>query len=264
MKLTWTRSVKETKRLHQLAKSREPLPKVQRQKPKLPSLGSASTGSFDSDPDFDSDLEAADGLEDDVDEDELGDSDVDDDEDMVDDDDLSAPAEEAVSESGSEDHRDRRKRKKQANEEADYERSGRMRWVAEPAKQKEENDTVEVGRLPIKLPTGEVQNVKGSTKIQLPPSKKPRLPTPETEESEEEEVKEESAEEMTERMAGLKGKFGRMGVAEIVGRPGMRLGERVAAAKEQIASTGAEILAGGELVDIVSASLLSVHRPTSR
>ena len=151
-------------------------------------------------------------------------------------------------EESDEDFRDRRKRKKEANEEADYEHTARSRWKEPPPK---DEDTVEVGRLPIKLPSGEVQRVSGSTKIALPPTKKPRLPTPESviEDSEEEEP---TTAELTARMASQKGKFGRLGVSEIVGRPGWKNTDRLAAAKEQIANVGAEILCGGELVDIVS------------
>ncbi|ORX40518.1 CBF/Mak21 family-domain-containing protein [Kockovaella imperatae] len=222
-----SRSIKETRRLHDLAKSREPLPKQSRIKPKLPSLGSASTGSFDSDAEFPSDLEDVSDLE------------------SLDDDSEVDGLDSMSSDSDAVDYRDRRKRKKEANEEADYERAGRQRMERSLSV---ESDSVQVSRLPIKLPSGQIQKVEGSTKITLPPTKKPRPPTPESTEESEEEL-EPTTEELTHRMASQKGKFGRLGIAEIAGRPGWKNADRLAAAKEQIASTGAEILAGGELID---------------
>jgi nucleolar complex protein 3 len=53
-------------------------------------------------------------------------------------------------------------------------------------------------------------------------------------------------------MASQKGKFGRMGIAEIVARRDWKNPDKLEAAKEQIANIGAEILAGGELIDNVS------------
>ena len=150
---------------------------------------------------------------------------------------------------------DKRKRKRK-DEEAEYELSGRSRWAAKPAPA-EEDDHVDVGRLPIKLPTGEVQNVEGSTRIALPPSKK-KPPPPESES--EEEVDEESDGDLSDdaaqaaKMAGQKGRFGRMGVAEIVSQKEWKNARKLEAAKEQIAGIGAEVMAGGELVDNVSLS----------
>jgi nucleolar complex protein 3 len=148
----------------------------------------------------------------------------------------------------------RRKTKgRSADEEAEYELAGRTRWTPKPPKPEE--DSVEVGRLPIKLPTGEVQMVEGSTRIALPQGKKKKQaepPSDEDEEDEEEEEEEGSDDgRQAEQMAGQKGKFGRMGVAEIVGTPGWKNAQRLVAAKEQIALIGAEILGGGELMDNV-------------
>lgn len=148
------------------------------------------------------------------------------------------------------DHKKRKGKKKE--EEADYETSGRSRW-AEQLKKKEDGEQVEVGRLPIKLPSGEVRQVEGTTKIELPASKKRKAkPEPVSEpEDEEEEEDEDDQEGAAARMATTKGRFGRMGVAEIVGHEGWKNAKKLEAAKEQIAALGAEILAGGELVDTV-------------
>ena len=109
---------------------------------------------------------------------------------------------------------------------------------------------MEVGRLPIKLPSGEVQMVAGTTK--LPAQKKKKRPVESESEDEEEEEESEDEETQAARMASQKGKFGRMGVAEIVGKEGWKNAQKLDAAKEQMAALGAEILAGGELIDNVS------------
>ncbi|WVR07636.1 hypothetical protein IAU60_004678 [Kwoniella sp. DSM 27419] len=272
-----SRSVKETKRLHELSKTREPLPKQKRDKLKIPvpTAGSDSEDyDFDSDAEFDSDLKSdlsGSDAEDDEDmsgsevydsgasldmTDEEGDDDSDDeddeDEDEDEDEDLNAAFDE-ISEDEDEEDADveRRKGKKAAKraEEAEYETAGRARWAAKP--KEAESDHVEVGRLPIKLPTGEIQMVEGSTKIAVPaPKKKPAPPPSDTEEEVEESEDEASDDgEQAEKMAGQRGKFGRMGVAEIVGQKGWKNAQKLEAAKEMIATLGAEILAGGELVD---------------
>lgn len=145
------------------------------------------------------------------------------------------------------------RKKKTKDSEADYETSGRARWTAPPPKP--EDDSVEVGRLPIKLPTGEVQTVAGSTRIALPPSKKKKVVVESETEEELDESEDEGSDDgaQAEIMASKKGKFGRMGVAEIVGMKGVKNLEKLDLAKEQIAQIGAEILAGGELIDIVRA-----------
>lgn len=150
----------------------------------------------------------------------------------------------------SEDDAPKQRKKKAAEEEAEYETTGRARWTA--AEKAEEDDTVEVGRLPIKLPTGEVQLVEGSTRVQLPASKKPKKPVVESDSEEESEAESEASDTGAEAvaMASQPGRFGRMGIAEIVAAKGWKNARRLEAAKEQLAGIGAEILAGGELVDI--------------
>ncbi|OCF61335.1 nucleolar complex protein 3 [Kwoniella mangroviensis CBS 10435] len=268
-----SRSVKETKRLHDLSKSREPLPKQKRQKLKIPLPDSAKESDsddydFDSDPEFDSDL-ASDVDGDDDDDVELGSDDDQDGEDSVydsgaslddsdeDQDDVIAEFDNLPSEEEAEYDSDtansKRRKRKAGEEEADYETSARNRWAADQKDQKENEDQVEVGRLPIKLPTGEIKMVEGSTKISLPPSKKKQHPPPPSDSEEEEEESEDEGSddgEQAERMAGLKGKFGRMGVSEIVSQKGWKNTQKLESAKEQMAQLGAEILAGGELVDI--------------
>lgn len=158
---------------------------------------------------------------------------------------------ESESDSEQEDVQRRSKKKAQRDEgaeEADYEARARARWQ----KPKEvQEDTVEVSHLPIKLPTGEIQHVKGTTKLPAP-AKKPVKAESESEESEEEEEDEESGDEV-KKMATVKGRFGRLGVADIVAGP-YKNREKLSIAKEQIARVGAEILAGGELIDNVSSS----------
>lgn len=144
------------------------------------------------------------------------------------------------------DFAERKRKKREEAGEAEYETSGRARWVAP---EEEDEDSVEVGRLPIKLPTGEVKLVEGTTRVALPPSKKPK-PVPESESESEESEEEPDVQVQAQQMASKPGRFGRMGIAEIVAAPGMRNAQRLDAAKEQLAAIGAEILAGGELIDI--------------
>lgn len=157
-----------------------------------------------------------------------------------------------LSESDEDEEEAPQRKKKKKEEEADYEKSARARWNKSP--EKEEEDSVEVGRLPIKLPSGEIQTVQGSTRIALPPSKKKKVVVEsDSEEEPDEETEDEGSDDgvQVERLAGKKGRFGRLGVAEIVGMKGVKNAERLGYAKEQIAQIGAEILAGGELIDIV-------------
>nr|XP_018260827.1 nucleolar complex protein 3 [Kwoniella dejecticola CBS 10117]OBR82985.1 nucleolar complex protein 3 [Kwoniella dejecticola CBS 10117] len=263
-----SRSVKETKRLHDLSKTREPLPRVKRQKVKIP-LPEAQSDSddydFDTDPEFDSDLASdvdmgsgsgIDEDDDDDDDDDDGGSNEDEDQDDViaEFDNISEYDEEP--EDGDAAGRDRKRRKGKKEEEADYELNSRTKWTEKATKKEAggNEDEVEVGRLPIKLPTGEIRMVEGSTKIALPPSKKPVKKPVESDDDEEEGEDEEDEESddgaQAEQMAGQKGKFGRMGIAEIVSEKKWKNAEKLAAAKEQMANLGAEILAGGELVDI--------------
>lgn len=227
-----------------------------RQKSRLPSPGSASTMSdFDinSDDELPSDSELNDSELDDSVVDTEGEVDEEDgDENESGDDDVDADVMDAFDNLSEDmDKGDHKKRKgKRREEEADYEMSGRSRWAGKP--EEEDGEQVEVGRLPIKLPSGEVQQVEGTTKIELPASKKRKAkPEPVEEEEEEEGEDEEDQEGAAARMATTKGRFGRMGVAEIVGHEGWKNARKLEAAKEQIAALGAEILAGGELVDTV-------------
>lgn len=245
------------------------MPVKKREKLRLPSPGSASTMSdydintddelpYDDDmlgselDDSDQDMEADENeeLDSEGDDGEEIDSDGDDDEDQ---DDLVDRFDELPDEIDNAELRRVRKGKKKETE-ADYERSGRIRW-AEDSGDEDEADEVEVGRLPIKLPTGEVQQVEGTTKIALPATKKRKAPMAvkkEDDDIEEEEFDEDDQEGAAARMAAQKGKFGRMGVAEIAAQGGWKNAQKLEAAKEQIAALGAEILAGGELYDTVS------------
>lgn len=250
-KLRAGRTIKETRRLHEQAKVKEPLPKPKRQKAKipLPEDDDISDYAFDSDPEgltSDNDLDGTD----------FDTLDGEDDEDDEDDEELNgAYDEDEASESEEEagDPRERRKRKKHDAVEADYETAGRARWADRPQEEEDETDHADVGRLPIKLPSGEVQQREGTTRIALPPTKKRKPAPPESDEDEEEPSEEEDSDAgvQAQKLAGKKGRFGRKGIAEIVAGPGKNA-DKLAMAKEQIAAASAEILAGGELVDIVS------------
>jgi len=260
-------TIKETNRLHELSKAREPLPKQERKKSRLgtPESMSDYDMGFDSDDEFpsdlasdDEDIDAANNVAEgsgtttlDDDEDDLNSSDFasSDDEDDEDQSALNDAFDEDDEDSSEEEEDLPQRKKKRKEEEADYEKTARARWAKSPPK---EEDSVEIGRLPIKLPSGEVQTVAGSTRIALPPSKKKPVVESDTEElSEEEDMGSDDGADAA-RLSGKKGRFGRLGVAEIVGMQGVKNAERLAIAKEQIAQVGAEILAGGELVDIVS------------
>lgn len=241
---------KETKRLHELSKTQEKMPVQKRQKSRLPSPGSASTMS-DFDINSDDELPSDSELDDSVVDTDPGDSELDDDDsdDGVDADVMDAFDNLSDDMDNGDEHKKRKGKKRE--EEADYETSGRSRWAGKD--EEEDGEQVEVGRLPIKLPSGEVRQVEGTTKIELPASKKRKVKVePIKEEAEEEEADEDDQEGAAARMATTKGRFGRMGVAEIVGHDGWKNVKKLEAAKEQIAALGAEILAGGELVDTVS------------
>lgn len=259
-----SRTAKESKRIHALEKERQEMPKASKKR-----AVSVSSISDLSDYDFDSEVEMSDdevvvgGSDVDFGSDgEEGDSEEGDSDDMSDQDALNggyddiSDLSDSDSDSGSDseaEHEERKmlkKLKKNAvSEEAEYEKAGRARWAP---KEKEESDTVEVGRLPIKLPTGEVQLVEGTTRVTLPPSKKPaKKPEPESEEEEEESESEGSDDGRdATRMAAQPGRFGRLNVGDIVSAKGWKNAQRLEAAKEQLAALGAEILGGGELVDI--------------
>lgn len=247
--------MKETKRLHELAKAQEIIPQAKKHKSKTPvrQPGSDESDGFDSDPEFDSDLQSDMGSDVDFDTEDdgsLGSDDEDNFSGSEDVEDITAAFDDFSSDE-EEEEPERRKRKKK-EEEAEYELAGRSRWAAKP--EEPEEDSVEVGRLPIKLPTGEIQMVQGSTRIAVPQPKKPvTKPESEDEEDDVEEEEEYSDDEaQAKKMASQKGKFGKMGIAEIVGKKSWKNVERLEAAKEQVAQLGSEILAGGELVDIVS------------
>ncbi|RXK36534.1 hypothetical protein M231_06193 [Tremella mesenterica] len=244
-----SRSVKETKRLHALSKAQDPPPQRVKAKERLPSPGSDRSTDYDMDSnaDFDSYLDDLSEIE--VDDHELSDSDLEgiEESDELDNLELDENDEGTEGEEDDEDIRGPRKRKPQDKEE-DYELIGRQRWIA--SSPETEEDHMEVGRLPIKLPTGEVQQVEGTSRIPLPPKPKPtKKPEPVVEEveEEEEEVSDDGAE--AEKMAGQKGRFGRMGISEIVSQKEWKNSQKLDAAKEQIAQLGAQIMAGGELVD---------------
>jgi nucleolar complex protein 3 len=250
------RSNKEQQRIHAVLKAEEPLPKAQRKKSTIQIPAGSDSEDYDIDSIDDLDMEGSDldmGSGEELDSDLEGadeDFDSEDGDDSEDDPDLmdaydASDAELDLSEDDGGVEHEKRKRKR-AEGEADYETAGRSRWVKEAEQEPEE---VEVGRLPIKLPTGEVQMVAGTTK--LPAIKKKKVIESDTEEEEEEE---EELDEATQaaRMASQKGKFGRMGIAEIVARRDWKNPDKLEAAKEQIANIGAEILAGGELIDNVS------------
>jgi len=147
------RSNKEQQRIHAVLKAEEPLPKAQKKKA-IPITAGSDSEDYDIDSLDDlsmdgSDIDLGSGDEDDEDLDEEFDSDSDDDED---DEELmeAYDAEQDLDEDDDGTEHEKRKRKR-AEGEADYETSGRQRWVKSA---KAEPEEVEVGRLPIKLPTG--------------------------------------------------------------------------------------------------------------
>ena len=151
-----------------------------------------------------------------------------------------------------------RRKRRHTEVEAEYEVSGRSRWTAAPLKS--DTNIVEIARLPIKLQNGEVQQMEGRITVSSQQAGKevPMLAS----ESDEEELTDDEQEGSddgahAEKMASQRGKFGRIGVAEIVGEQRWNNSQRLEAAKEQIAAIGAEILAGGELADTVACQLVS-------
>lgn len=137
----------------------------------------------------------------------------------------------------------RKKRKRQVREqEALYERKAR----------KGEVDPDEVGanvvkRLPIKLASGQLQAREGETV--LPRQTSGRKGDSDDGDSASEPEEEWSAPRYQPEGAGLGTRWGRMAVADVVRIK--KPAERRQVAKEQIAGLGAEIVAGGELVDNV-------------
>lgn len=227
--------------MHALQKSQNPLPK--KPKRKVEDIES----DLDDEEDWDSDLDTEGELEDDDDE--------------MSEDDLSE------SEDG-EDDVNPRKRKARA-EEDDLEATYAQRRSTKPTAA-EDDASMDVGHLPIKLPGGVIQHVEGTTRIVVPEANGKGKKKPVVEEDEETEYSESGdegsvgAEEERDEMARTRGRFGRMGIADILanddgiedlpwkGREKVRAARRLAMAKEQIARVGAEVMAGGELMDNVS------------
>jgi len=238
------RSKKETERIHELEKTKEPLPKAPKRKAAAsPTFSDLSGSEFDSD-EFDSEFDSE--LDDDLDDSEL---------------------EAEVSREYEEEEKKRVRKKAKVVVEEDlegiYEAQGRKRKEKQAEAGEEDKDHAEVGHLPIKLANGEIEQLPGKTRIAIPsgpPDKRKKKQEVEsdveTEFSESEGSEDE--EDLVERIAGNRGKFGRMGVAEILssGLDGVpwkeRSNRRLAMAKEQIAKIGAEIMSGGELLDMVS------------
>jgi nucleolar complex protein 3 len=250
-----SRTRKETKRIHALEKERDEMPVARKKRaPSVSSIESLSDYDFDSEVELSDDEERSDvdfgseggsdlGEDDEDDEGSEGDSESDQDGLNNEYDGLS----DLSSDEDEEDEAPKRKRRAKS-EEAEYETAGRARWTQ---KEEEEADSVEVGRLPIKLPTGEVQLVEGTTRVALPPSKKPKKPEPESRPEEEYESESEGSDDGRDaaRMAAQPGRFGRLNIGDIVSAP-WKNAQRLEAAKEQLAALGAEVLGGGELVDI--------------
>ena len=146
--------------------------------------------------------------------------------------------------------------------EESYAALGRKRKEKQQEAGEEDKEHAEVGHLPIKLANGEIEQLPGKTRIAIPsgpPDKKKKKQEEsdvETEFTESEASEDE--EDLVERIANARGKFGRMGISEILTSDlaGVqwkeRTNRRLAMAKEQIAKIGAEIMSGGELMDMVS------------
>lgn len=249
------RSIKEQKRLHDIVKAKEPIPKAERKKSGVPVTAGSDSEDYDIDSVDDLELDSGDDSDIMLASSDMASEDGSDDEGFDSEEYREAYDEELdLSEADDGEVHEKRKRKR-GEEEADYEQQGgRERWVKK--ENDDEADEVEVGRLPIKLPTGEIQMVAGTTK--LPAIKKKKVVESDTEDDSEEEEEDLDESAQAARMASQKGKFGKMGIAEIVGREGWKNAQKLEAAKEQIAALGAEILAGGELIDNVS-KLVSTH-----
>ncbi len=273
------RTKKETQRLHELAKSRNPLPKPK--KGKRSRSSSISTVSSFSDVDIGSDDLGSD-LEGDgeVDEEGYSSDDLDSDDDMEDEED-EGMADDVEDSDDSEDseidqnERQRARKKSRAadqtvdNLESSYESRNIQAVKSAKGKSKATADAEagiqEVSHLPIKLAKGEIQRLPGTTRIQLPPSAREPSPTPELSDDESGTDSDDVSEsEQVDKLSNQRGKFGRMSVLDVVtyddpalkdakgkGVAKARTMGRLAVAKEQIAKTGAEIMAGGELIDNV-------------
>lgn len=239
------RSKKETERLHELDKTKEPLPKRTKRKAASPSFSDMSDAELDTD--FDSEL----------------DSELDDDEDLeLDDSDF----EEKVNQEYEEEEKKRVRKKAKVAEVDDLEQSyaalGRKRKDKLEAAGEEDKEHTEVGHLPIKLANGEIEQLPGKTRIAIPSGppdkKKKKVEESDAETEFTESEASEDEEDLVERIANARGRFGRMGISEILTSDlaGVqwkeRTNRRLAMAKEQIAKIGAEVMSGGELLDMVS------------
>lgn len=152
----------------------------------------------------------------------------------------------------------KKKKRPRDEEEASYEKQSRN-YAKRGGGSDSDDDELDprkgtnVGRLPIKLATGELQKVEG--KIHIPSQVKIKRdaqgrPIVEKDSDEESEVNEESADDEPAEGAGLGRRWGRAAVADVVSIKNPA--ERKRAVKEQIASLGAEIVSGGEIIDNVS------------
>jgi nucleolar complex protein 3 len=143
-----------------------------------------------------------------------------------------------------------------------YEALERARKEKRADDEEEDKEHTEVGHLPIKLANGDIEQLPGKTRIAVPSGPPDKRKQKKEESDEETEYSDsegsEDEEELLERIAGARGKFGRMGIAEVLtadmdGIPWkQRTNRRLDLAKEQIAKIGAEIMSGGELIDMVS------------
>ena len=163
-----------------------------------------------------------------------------------------SPSSDEDGEDEAEDQPTKKRKGRRKDEEAEYERSTRSRFAKETTES--DDSHFEVSRLPIKLPSGRVQAVNGITRLPKPQTRRPKDLEVEDDVAENESnISEEDAEAESRRVAAQKGKFGRLGVAEIVGGS-WTTGQKVLKAKEQIALIAAEVVAGGDLVDKVRAN----------
>jgi nucleolar complex protein 3 len=236
--------------------------------------------SFTDDEDFDSELDVSDmgdsadadgGHADGYSSDELSGSD---DEDMSDRSSEEEQDEEDSDEELNERQRARKKTKAATQSVDDLESSYETRRKLQASAQSkgkgkaddEDQGVQEVAHLPIKLANGEIQMVPGTTKIEIPQELRTSSPTPSLSDDDMSgtDLDDVDEEDHMEKLAKQKGRFGRMSVLDVVtyedpnlrnvkgkGVAKMRTQQRLAIAKEQIAKTGAEIMAGGELIDNV-------------
>lgn len=141
----------------------------------------------------------------------------------------------------------RKKRKRQVREqEAEFEKKSRRGQVDPDA----ERGNV-VKRLPIKLASGQLQQREGETVLPVQVGGRGNRKGDSSDDDSDAEPEEEwAAPRYQPEGAGLGTRWGRMAVADVVRIKNPA--ERRQVAKEQIAGLGAEIVAGGELVDNVS------------